>query len=501
MSEKTQGREQSFAGNVAFSVAAWSAPLVLSFVATPYLIRGLGIEQYGYYSLVLAIIGFGFTTGIGKVSAKYIPEYRAAGLTSELSRILSASILLTVCAAVLQGSVLAIATPIIVGNVLNVPAASREELTTAVYFACLIGPMMMVSQVFQSAAQGMRLFRPSSLVAIAGAVALNAGSILLAINGASYSKIFLWNLIVAVVGAVAFYLYVKPQLPELSRVSRPDSDSFKKVGRFALSIFLYQTSTSILFIFERAFVLRIFGSEALTYYTVPLMLGVYLHALVVSFSQVAVPTLNQKLADPKEIVSFYQISTKIVLAVASLVATGYFVLGRTFLSLWLGSDFASNSFSLLGIHGIAFALIAVSVNCWILAEAAHKAGINAFSSITTCVLGVVFMLLAANSYGLDGIAMGRVFGAMAVLPLIPIVEAKVFGSPMIGFWARTAAKLIVSIIASTALCHLLMLYSNESWISFLFAGFVLLIAYAAALAATGFLSITEIRQAIAGGPK
>jgi len=197
---------RSFAGNVAFSLLSLVAPLLFAFVATPYLIRGLGVESYGYYSLVLAVIGSGFTTGLGRVSAKYVPEHIASKQNEQLSGLLAAALLITAGTSIVEALLLAAVSPFLITSILNVPAFAGPELQVAIYLSCLIGPVMMLSQIFQSALQGLHLFRFYSLVTIAVSLLLNLGSVALAINSFSYSRIFIWNLIVSSVAGLVFFV-------------------------------------------------------------------------------------------------------------------------------------------------------------------------------------------------------------------------------------------------------------------------------------------------------
>ncbi|MFL6468108.1 MAG: lipopolysaccharide biosynthesis protein [Pyrinomonadaceae bacterium] len=268
---------------------------------------------------------------------------------------------------------------------------------------------------------------------------------------------------VAAIIAITFFVYVWFRLPELQVISRADRNSFLKVGKFAFSIFTYQTITSLLLIFERVYVLRTFGSEALTYYVVPLMLGIYLHAFIVSFSQVAVPEINERITNRERLLAFYKLANKSVLAVTTLFISGYWVFGKAFLTLWLGNDFESRSFTLLVIHGTAFGIIAISINCWILAEATHFSGLNALSASVTALLAINVSWIAAAYYGMEGIAAGRLIGAIAVLPLIPLLEKKVFGNSMFLFWVDALARVVVAAGVSVLFARIAVSSLQWSW--------------------------------------
>jgi O-antigen/teichoic acid export membrane protein len=487
----------SFFANVAFSLLSLAGPLLFAFIATPFLIRGLGTEAYGYYSLVLAVIGFGFTTGIGRIAAKYIPENRASGEKDGLARLLSATILITLSSALLEALILAAASTVLVSQILNVPDTDARELRTAIYFACLIGPMMMLSQIFQSALQGIHRFRTFAALTVAASFLLNFGSIILAVNNVSYSNIFIWNLIVTTVVGAAFVAFARKQIPELKFTLSFDGTTIKKVGRFASSIFVYQTITSVFYLFERAYILRNYGAEALTYYTVPLMLGIYLHGFIFSFSQVAVPKLNERILNCRELTETYRTVTKIAVSISVFIVLMYFSVGKEFLGLWLGNDFASGSYQLLVIHGFAFAATAVSIACWILSEAAHRPGINAISSTVTSLVGISSILLLVSPYRIETVAAGRLIGAAAVIPIIFIVERIVFGSVMWRFWIEIVNRIAISCIVVLITYYSFGTGHAVSWVVFLITTVMFTGIFWAVLYLSGYFARNEIASAFA----
>jgi O-antigen/teichoic acid export membrane protein len=51
-------KRNSLLKNTIFGFLSWFLPLGLSFVATPIILHGLGIEKYGLYTLVLGFISY-----------------------------------------------------------------------------------------------------------------------------------------------------------------------------------------------------------------------------------------------------------------------------------------------------------------------------------------------------------------------------------------------------------------------------------------------------------
>ena len=486
---------RSFAYNVAFNILSLAAPLLFAFVATPLLVRNLGIENYGYYSIVLAVIGFAFTTGIARTPAKYIPEKRADGRSGELRALLSAAILITLAVAAIEGVGLAFLSPFLVSRILGVSDAAGLELTKAIYLASVIGAMIMLSQIFQSALQGIHRFQIYAFITVATSLFVNVGSVVLAMYEFPYRDIIVWNLAITTLAAAAFFIFAKAGVPEAPPPLKLDAVALRKVGRFAASIFVYQSITSVFYLFERSYVLRNFGPEALTYYTIPLMLGIYLHGVVLAVAQVTIPKFNERLNDQAGLLAIYRTLTKLVVAGCVYFALFYFLLGGPLLELWLGSDFALRSFRLLVIDGASFALIALLIPAWILSEAARRPGINASSPLVTYVIGMVAIFLLGPVLDIDGVASGRFVGAVAALPIIFIVEKLVFGKYLWPLWGSIFGQLLA---ASILMCLVDMAVGSlfpPSWATFLLRVAASSVAFWAILFALRFTNRTELRSA------
>ncbi len=482
-----------FLTNAFYSAVAWAGPVVITFVATPLLIRGLGVADYGYYALAVSIISFGFTSGVGRVAAKYTPEYKALRKSDELRELLSATFLLTAIVAVAESVLLGFVGPFVVLNYLNLDPQAAAQLTSALYVICIIGPIAMIGQIFQSAAQGIHRFKGFALLTIAIALLLNLGSVALALTGSPYTTLIIWNLVSAAVSTGAFFAYVWPKVPEM-KFGRFALEVMIKVAWFAASIAVYQIITSVLLLFERGYVLSKFGVETLSYYVIPLMLGMYLHALMVSFAHAAVPGLNELRNDNVRFVEFYKNVTRLILAVSTLILIGFVGLGETFLDLWLGPDFASRSYPILVIHATAFTMIAFSVTCWILAEAIDRPVINATSSLVSTILAIILIVVFARYFGIDGVAYGRLAGAILVLPLIPIVEAIAFGRPLFGFWGSTLLRLLFAAGCATIAALGISKSGMSGWLLLLTGSIAIGLVYSLALLLTRFFSVSEVKR-------
>src|SRR5829696_6511455 len=92
MTPKTNDNSKSIVRNSIYGFSTWLLPLILSFVATPVIVRALGHEDYGIYALVLGFIAYSFNFNVGRAITKYVAEYSAVGEREKISEVISATL-------------------------------------------------------------------------------------------------------------------------------------------------------------------------------------------------------------------------------------------------------------------------------------------------------------------------------------------------------------------------------------------------------------------------
>lgn len=473
-------------------------PLGLTFISTPIIIRKLGTEQYGLYAVILGFLGAGFSTGVGKLAAKYIPEYRAAGSPDQLSRSLSSTVLITVVLGALQAILLSALSPWLAHNILLLEGRNATVLITGMQIAAVTGLVMMNGQVFQFAVQGLHRFDIYSGLTIVGALLSSVGNIVIAISGIGPIGLLLWNGCVAAIVAVLFFTACRPLIAEWSFTLRPGRAVLRQAAAYAGSIVAYQAAASALFAFERSLVVRWFGPESASYYVIPFLLAMYLHAFLASFAQVLFPVVNELLADREKLIAVYLRSTRVVFLITTFLVASYLASGRSFLDLWLGLEFASRSSNLLYILAFAYGFNAISMIVWLIAEAFKAPGINAFSSVLWALSSMPLMLLAGADLGLEGIAGARLVGVILTAPLIFVIERRFLGGPFTGFWAALVPRALFAGLVAASFEYLLIRYTGEYWIVLFAAGLGGLLTFAGTLVLTRAISIAELWEPFRG---
>jgi O-antigen/teichoic acid export membrane protein len=477
--------------NAILSTIAWVFPIVLGFVTTPILVKGLGTEQYGIFAVILGFLSYSFTFGIGKVVAKFLPEFRAAGEGGKIPGAIAATFWFSLLVGLLGSVTLAFLTPIIVSDVLLIPPESQDAATAALYLACGIGLVMMLSQVFQYVLQGLHHFNSYVLLMTLNGILLGAGNIVLVISGFGIEALFGWNLITASLAALLFLIQAKRLVPDLSFALPGDRSISRSVARYGGNIILFQVFANALLIFERTWVMRKFGAEAVTYYFVPMLLAINLQALIASTIQAVFPVVNELVNDKPRLTRLYEKSTKIVLIVVVFICTVFISSGSSLLTLWINADLAANAYNLLIIHTLTFGLVALLIIPLQLAEASNLSSLTPITTGTWLFIAAPLMVLTANQWQSEGVAASRLLAVAVTMPLIFFVEKRFLGSVLREFWLSNGIRILFAALATAAVIYQIILWFSTSWATLVGAVTIGGLVFLAALQITGYLSRDE----------
>lgn len=267
------------------------------------------------------------------------------------------------------------------------------------------------------------------------------------------------------------------------------------MSKYASSIVLYQTLSSVLFIFERTWIARHFGTETLTFYVIPLMLAFYMHGLLASVAQVLFPVVNELLSDKERMVGVYKKSTKMVLVIIVFIVASYIASGKQFLHLWINEQFASNSYYLLIILSIALGLNAIGMVAWQLAEAFRRPGLNVLSTALWLATSIPLMIILADRWHSEGVAFARLIGVITTIPIIFYIEKRFLGSFFWRFWLGIGFRVGIAAIAMTWIETVIYKYTEVSWPVLLVASAVGSLVFGGILLLVGYFSKDELYAA------
>jgi O-antigen/teichoic acid export membrane protein len=420
--------------NVLYGLVTWVLPLLLGLVATPIIVSSLGHEQYGVYALILGLVGYSFTFNFGRAITKYVAEYRAAGRVDDIAGVISSSLWLNISVGFVGSLLLGLLAGWLVRDVFGIPEPSQRSTILAIYLASAIIFFTMMSQVFSSILHGLQRFDVYSKIFSVHSILLVIGNIVFALVYEGLLPLLVWNLAILICFCLVYAVAAKRTLPARSDKVRGSGKSLRKIIRYSASIVAYQVLGNVVLLFERGWITQRLGSESLTYYVVPMSLGIYLHGFVSSLVMVVFPLASELEQDRDRLLKLYTKATKLVTAIVLFAVLSAIVLNERFLTLWMGADFAEVSAPLLVPHIVCFGLVAVLTISWQMTEGLGRPHFNAVLTGIASVICIVLMVVLTGPYGTLGVAVARLTGFATISFAIFLAERWFFGSVQTAFW-------------------------------------------------------------------
>lgn len=492
MTGSLKSNSKSVVRNSIYGFSTWLLPLALSFIATPIIVRSLGHEDFGIYALVLGFIAYSFNFNVGRAITKYVAEYRSKGENEKISEVISATLFLNLAIGLFGMAVIFFSASILVVDLLKIQPESQEKSIYALYVAGLTIFFLMLNQVFNAILQGLHRFDVYAKIFNLNNILLISGNLLLALKGFGLLPLLVWNLSMTGLGAILAAFAAKRLLPEFTLNLKLRRETLKLVAGYSSSIIIYQILANVLLLFERGWITGKLGAESLTYYVVPMMLGLYIHSFISSLLLVIFPLASELKDDKEKLLRLYRKATKIVSFLTVFLGATMIVESRTFLTLWMGADFAESAASLLVLHTITFSLLAIEIVAWQMTEGLGYPNYNCYLFAICFIISILGMILLIDGYGNWGVAFARFLGFATLFLSIFYIEKRFFGKIQFELWFRIFGILAVGAAAGIFVEKLIAANLGLSWITLILSVFAGGIVYCFSAWFLGFVTDDEI---------
>ncbi|MCS6874622.1 MAG: oligosaccharide flippase family protein [Pyrinomonadaceae bacterium] len=464
----------------------WFVPVVISFFTARILVVKIGVEEYGLYSLILGFISYLFIFNTTRAITKHIA---ASEEKQKPISLISTSLAVNFVFSLVVTSAILIFNEPLIKNLLLIEDKWHQEVKLALYFAAMSVAILFLAQTFIATVLGFQKFEIYSKVNVTAGLLLNLGNIALAFAGYGLIHLVFWNFVANLFSAATFYLAAKRLLQTIS--FKPSIWAFKEIFKYGASTFGYQLLSNFLFLFERILVTRNYGAESLSYYALAMMVGIQMHFFIASLSQFVFPMTSQiKKEKPEQILNVYTKSIKFA-ALISLFFTGFFLLEKDeFLSFWLGSDLAKECTAILAFHVLTYFFITIVGVCWQVFDGVGKPQISFLSYGISFPISIASMIYLSSLYNVEGIAIGRLLGTLALFFITVTFEKKAFGKVLLKFWLSLIIKLLFVFSGMLVLKMTLTVLEVSNILVFLLFSSIMFLTMAFAV---GLIDIKEIK--------
>jgi len=435
--------------SVAFNWLGRAASLLIAFILTPIIIKGLGREAYGIWAIVMSVASYYALADFGMRGAavKYIAQYSAGKDRESLNQVLAVSLRVY---AILAAGTIAVSAAVawLFPYVFDIQQQSTRSVQWTVFLCGAAVSARLLGQVFRAALNALIRFDARNILAIT-AQCLEAGLMIAAVwSGYGLVGMAVAVLFVAVLdqlaGAVVALRLLKPI--SLSR-DNFDRDILGKLLRFGSLNVLVNVS-------GRA-----------SRFSGPIIIGALLEPAVVPFFAVADSLTHKALSLTKSVTSVVMPlsgrlhaqdrredlaavlvqTARILLAIALGLAVVFVFMGRSLIELWIGPGFSNDTYPILCVMTAALVVTMVSGGIpSMLTGTGHirfVAAVQLIRAGITVVLSIVFVLL----WGPIGAAWSALLPRVAShIFILPSYAARQYGLSWPVFMRRVGVSAVLA---------------------------------------------------------
>ncbi len=384
--------------------------VVSSLLLTPYFINVLGANGYGFWLLILSIIGWFNVIELGFPSA--VQRHTILALETKdpkkVNTVFSTGILLFGALGILAAfflMIVGIFSDEIFGEMVDSSALKMAlfVLSAKILMDFLMNPFHGFITSF------LRLDIDSNLVIVN--VVIKSALIFFLIPTMN-----IWGAIIATLSADIFtnvikIYYIKKLYPPIRfSFKLASKEEVKSLFAFSKHVVANGVAKTLNDKADPFIVTKLIGLSSVAVYGVANRLAEHIKAFVFTVNGFLSPVFMKKISKNENLDELFHNAIMINLFFASLFSAPLIILGKSFIVLWVGEEFESAANILYFLIFTFFCqAIYTSVNQVLLAQAQHK--LISVVSLLGAIINISLSIVLGLKYGLVGIAIGTSIGS------------------------------------------------------------------------------------------
>ncbi len=381
--------------------------LVLAFFATPFIVHRLGVDFYGILTLVGITVGyFAFLElGLGYAMVKYISQYLAQGEEDKIRKTFWSCMLVYFFIGSFGTIIIILSAPILVEKLFNIPQDSKEIALFGLRLGGIGFLLTMLSGATSGVLRALGRFDFLNRIGIILGTFQTGLSVLLLVIGFSLKEIILVNLLIQAIGLFIYSVFARKFLPYL-RGPCWDTATFINLLRFGGFVTISSITGPILVNIEKIFLTALRPIAALTYYSVPYSITTRLSIIPSSLSAVLFPAFSflNGSKDKRAIRELHYRGTLYILLLLGFPVLFFALFSRSFLTAWMGADFAMQSTDIMIILSFAILINALASPSFVAIQGLGKPSQPALFHVIETIIHIPVSYLLIRHLGGVGAA-------------------------------------------------------------------------------------------------
>jgi O-antigen/teichoic acid export membrane protein len=457
-------KDKKIVSSVALNWVSMGTSMLVMFFLSPFIVHYLGTIAYGVWTIVVSATNYMSLLDLGLQGAviRYVAGDSAKGDYVDSNHTVSAA--LAIRFAIGVGVILiSAALAILLPRLFHIPFELQRQARWAMLVTGTSLAISLTFGVFSAVLAALHRFDLTSAVAMSQVILRAVGVIYLLRAGHGILALAVCELSVNILAQAALTRLSFRAYPQLRLlVELPRRDLIGKLWQYSVYAFAINIAQQVIYYTDNLVVGAFLSASAVAYYAIGGGLIEYLRQIVGRLTTTFVPLASRLEAEGKQdhLHSLLINGTRASLAVSLPIGVALFFRGHTFVSLWMGPQYAAVSGSVLQILLLSTLLTSGSS---VSGNIAYGLGVHrpvalwvAGEAVTNLTLSIILV----KKLGVYGVAWGTVIPSAFVAVLLwPPYIARVLKISLGHYlWQSWGRSLLASIPYGLA-CY----YTDRFW--------------------------------------
>ncbi len=457
---------------------------LLGLAFTPYMLRKLGQNEFGLYSLIGSLVSYItlFDLGVSSTTLRYVSLYRAEGNKKKLESFVATCFMIYIVIGVIVlivGAICFIYLDVIFANSLNALQINKAKIM----FAILIGnlavsfvgntyPAIMKAYerfiILKEIEIGKNLIRTLILIVL---LSLGFDSLGIVIVDASL------NILITIIQ----FFYVRFIIKVNTIPRKWETGTVKEIFNFSLFVFLSEV-INLVNLRMGTFVLGIVSSTVqVAIFALGMTLTIYYNQFSSAISGMFMPRLTQIIAKGcpmHEVEDMLIRVSRFQAKLLALIVIGFVAVGEQFIIIWAGSEY-KHTYIVVMLMMIAYYLPYTQTTLYTLAQVLNKHGARNCIYGVTAIANVILMCFLITRGGAIEAATSTIITMLIGYGIfIQTYYNRGMGVDMLRFLKETYLDTLPAALLGLGAGIIVNRFSNGTWLYLLINVTIIIIVYA-----------------------
>lgn len=431
--------KSKFLANIVWSFSGLILPMMTALIMIPIIIKNIGLEPFGVFSLIIMLIGamtlfdFGFTRSVTHITSKYYhqncPEDYISSVKCGWVLLLLFSILISILTYYFSKTL----TELIIRKHDDL---IYPEILLCIKITALTLPFVMSQTVFSSVLESMSAFKKSNIYRTPFWMAMYLLPALVSFFSKNIAYLTISVFFVRISMAILFFYLMRNEISKFTNLKIIHAVMKRSICLEIISyggwIALGNIIVPVMLYLDRFIVASVVGPVNYPYFGTPYEVISRITIITTAVCGVLFPLLSGKIkSDLNNANKHYWIS---ILSI-TLITLPIMVIGITFskelLSFWINPEFSKHAWLIFSLLLIGFFIYGAFQPSFMWIMAAGKPWITTIIQVIDLLSYIIYLPIITKHYGIEGAAIAWDLRMFCGLVLMFYIRNKMYSTSLL----------------------------------------------------------------------